>query len=285
MGRRIGVPDSPRRALYVGDGLRYGGLAQPASGSQLEFFDWGIRLQGGAISRRFGACYEYRYGELAGAGLAGKLIRRGVVFRADSPPQPPVFLTVDGKEILDRLERQGVPVDCDPGPLLTGPFSLAGAGSRGFRISFISVAGTLLLLVAITQIIPGMIGAQENFRTLRGDLARVHLPSGYRLTAVHTAGTDCAHQGCSLTQTWKWVPGRGRTKSGACADVYQAMNSAYPGAEANAPIPADVACDYFTVIDSLLHPGQGKRLVDAIVQTGGANTSGGFLVKLVASYS
>ena len=62
------------------------------------------------------------------------------------------------------------------------------------------------------------------------------------------------------------------------------MASAFSGAEANAPYPADVACDYYAVLDSLFHPGQGKRLIDAIVKTDRPDTNKGFVIQLVATY-
>jgi hypothetical protein len=136
-----------------------------------------------------------------------------------------------------------------------GALGQAIAGHHGLKI-WLSVAGSLLLLVLVTEIIPEIIGAQKNFQTLRSDLAKVHLPSGYRLTAEHTAGTRCAHDECSLTQTWTSVPSLGRTKSGACHDAYHAMTSAFSGVEPNSPIPANVACDYVTVVWSLFHPGK-----------------------------
>ena len=115
MGRRIEVPDSPRRGLYVGEGLLPGVWPHLSHWSELEFYDWGIRLQGGALHKRLGECYEYRYEELAEAKLdkvvVGSVPFRCVVFRTKFPPQPPVFRTVDGHEILDHLERRGVPID------------------------------------------------------------------------------------------------------------------------------------------------------------------------------
>lgn len=273
---------SPRRALYIGN-LVYLGMFRRSPESQLEFFDWGIRLQR-MLFKSLGDCYEIRYEDLTEAGLAGKMIRRGIRFHAISLPQPLTFVTTDYREILDRLERQGVLVNRNAEPLAAGSLAQAVAGNpRGFLI-YISVAGSLLLLFMVTEIIPGTIGAQENFQTLRSDLAKVHLPSGYRLTAEHKAGTDCAHNGCSLTQTWAWAPSSGRTRSAACHDAHHAMTSAFSGVEFNSPLPANVACDYNTLLDSPLHPGQGKRTVDAIVKNRQHNKHEGFVIQLVASY-
>jgi hypothetical protein len=121
-----------------------------------------------------------------------------------------------------------------------------------------------------------------NFHTLRSDLAMVHLPSGYRLLAQHRAGTDC-HNQCSITQTWAWAVSSRRTKSAACADVRHTLMSAYSNADSNSPIPAHASCDY-TASPITFHPGQGKPMVEAIVQTSQAHTNNGFLIELTASY-
>jgi hypothetical protein len=113
---------SPPRALYIGN-LVYLGMFWRSPESQLEFFDWGIRLQR-TLFKSLGDCYEIRYEELTEAGLAGKMIRRGIRFHANSLPQPLTFVTVDYREILDRLERQGVPVNRNATPLAAGSWPL-----------------------------------------------------------------------------------------------------------------------------------------------------------------
>src|SRR5262245_40329214 len=90
-------------------------MMQREPAAQLEFFDWGIRLQR-TLFKHLGY-YEIRYEELVEARLTGKMIRRGIRFHAGSLPQPVTFLTVDYREILDRLERQDVPVNRDTAPL------------------------------------------------------------------------------------------------------------------------------------------------------------------------
>jgi hypothetical protein len=62
------------------------------------------------------------------------------------------------------------------------------------------------------------------------------------------------------------------------------MTSAFSGADSNSPVPASAACDYYTVLESLFHPRQGKRTVEAIVKTGQAQAREVFLVELIASY-
>jgi hypothetical protein len=278
-GRRIEAPDSPRRALYIGDLLS----AQLSPESQLEFFDWGIRLQMRTLFGRPRDFYEIRYEELTEAGLIGKMVRRGIRFRAEFLPQPFIFLTVDGREILDRLEQRGVTVNRNITSLAAElPPRRAAAVHPRLRIP-LRILAALWALSLMTVFVLTLIGTQTNFHTLRSDLAKVHLPSGYRLAAQHQAGTDC-HQSCSLTQIWTWAPSHWRTPSAACSDVNHAMTAALPDVSPDSSIPATAACAYFTVLDSPFHPAQGKRLVIATVQTGKAPTSGGFIVKLVASY-
>ena len=112
MERRIDVPDSPRRAIYIGNlslGLlqrSYRVSAEPEV--QLEFFDWGIRLQR-TLFKGLGDYYEIRYEELTEARLTGKMIRRGIRFHSNFLQRPLTFITVDYREILDRLERRRGP--------------------------------------------------------------------------------------------------------------------------------------------------------------------------------
>jgi hypothetical protein len=130
---------------------------------------------------------------------------------------------------------------------------VATGASRRFRIS-LSVLVSLVLLGVVAELSLTLIGPQENFQTLRSDLAKVHLPSGYRLISTRQAGTDCAHEQCSLTQTWAWMPSSGRTSPGACADVHHAMISAFSGVDSNSPIPASVSCYYYAILGDLPGP-------------------------------
>jgi hypothetical protein len=124
-----------------------------------------------------------------------------------------------------------------------------------------------------------------NFQTLRSDLAKVHLPSGYRLVAQHRDGTDC-HDQCSITQTWAWTRSSPRTTSAACADVFHALNSAYPGTESNSPIPAYSSCDYYALpAGDSFNPGQGKPEIDGVVETSQTHTHNSFLIELTGAYS
>ena len=156
--------------------------------------------------------------------------------------------------------------------------------NRGVRI-FYSVVVSLALLGAMADLGRAFIGPQENFQTLRSDLATVHLPAGYRLTATYQAGTNCVTGQCSLTQTWVWVPSSARAISAACTDLDNALTTAFPGVGSNSPMPAGAACDYYAVLDDVLRPGQGKRTVAAIVRPGQPGINDGFLIVLTASYS
>jgi hypothetical protein len=139
-------------------------------------------------------------------------------------------------------------------------------------------------MVVVLQIIPEVVGEQQNFQTLRNDLAKVHLRPGYRLTAEHKAGTDCANDDCSLAQTWTWMPAHRPNRSSACSDVFNAMNSAFSDVGSNSPMPANAACDYVTTVDSLFHSEQGKRLIEAIVQIGSDRTGEDLKVTISAAY-
>jgi len=252
----------------------------------LEFFDWGIRLQVMTIFGRRGDCYELRYDELTGVRPIGKMVRRGIELQASVLPRPLIFITVDFRAILDLLERHRTHVTQDRISLTAGTlgeFPETHDIHPAFVIFFIIVAASLLVIFMVVVIIPGTIGAKENFQTLRTDLAKMHLPPGYRLTSERKGGTNCRTGGCWVTQTWIWAPGRGRTQSGACADVNRAMTDVFSDVEPNSPMPPNAACVYFTVLASFFHADQGKPNVEGIVQTDNSAASG-FLVRLVAFY-
>jgi hypothetical protein len=149
--------------------------------------------------------------------------------------------------------------------------------SKTYRIVAALWAVIFFSFLAYVVISPGV-----NFQTLRGDLAKVHFPSGYRLIAQHREGTDC-HDQCSITQTWAWTRSSWRSTSAACADVLHALTSAYPGTESNSPVPAHVSCDYYALPAG--NPGQGKPEIDGIVQTSRTHTHNSFLIELTGAYS
>jgi len=155
--------------------------------------------------------------------------------------------------------------------------------NRSVRILY-SVVVSLPLLGVVADLGLALTGPQKNFQTLRSDLATVHVPSEYRLTATYQGGTDCATGPCSLTQTWAWAPSSARPISAACADLDNALTSAFPRVGSNSPMPAGAVCDYYAVVSDVLRPGQGKRTVEAIVRAGRPGINDDFLIVLTASY-
>jgi hypothetical protein len=206
-------------------------------------------------------------------------------------PRPGLMDFINGV----RAAEPTIVVDLDPASRASGWMTAeragyisqrvtAVSGHRSVRIAF-SIAVSLLLLGVVAELSLTGIGPQENFQTLTSDLAKIHLPSGYRLVATHQAGSDCAHKECSLTQTWSWTAGTQRASPAACSDVYRSMASAFSGVDSNAPMPASAACDYYSILGDLLHPGQGQRTIEAIVRTGLPPAGHGLIVRLTASYS
>jgi hypothetical protein len=188
----------------------------------------------------------------------------------------------------------GIVVDLRPGGRRGKWMTARPAGSRQQRVRaagdhriiriLASIVSLLVSLGVAAEIGLTLADPQEDFQTLRHDLANVHLPPGYHLITTRQAGTNCRNESCSITQTWAWAAGSRRTSSAACADAYHALTSAFPGTESNSPLAANAACDYFAILSGLLHPGQGKRMIEVIVQTGHPQASGGFLIELTDSY-
>jgi hypothetical protein len=152
-----------------------------------------------------------------------------------------------------------------------------------FAILWVAIVGPIVLLFLIFEIIPATSGAQQSFQTLQSDLAKVHLPSGYRMTGERRTGTDCHHSACSIIQTWTWPSARRRTTTSACNDAYRAMTKAFSGVYPDSPIPATAACDYFATVVSFSHPAQGKRSIEVIVQND-KTASSSFIVSISAAY-
>jgi hypothetical protein len=80
--------------------------------ARLEFFDWGVRIRGTAISRWIVPTWEARYEELAIAELVSlRHSRIAVWFRLRGDAGGMAFLSYHSNEILPLLERHGVPVN------------------------------------------------------------------------------------------------------------------------------------------------------------------------------
>jgi hypothetical protein len=105
-------PDGELRELFRGGVM---GRHVLTSGPlvRLEFFDWGVRLRGSAISRWVVPTWEARFDELAIAELVTLPASRiAVWFRLrDADPRAIGFLCDRSSEVLRVLERHGVPVN------------------------------------------------------------------------------------------------------------------------------------------------------------------------------
>jgi hypothetical protein len=111
-GRRtIDVPaGEPGRVFFGGVMCRY--LITSGTLVRLEFFDWGVRLRGIAVSRWIVPTWEARYEDLAIAELVSLRSSRIAVWlklRGDAGGIG--FLSYHSTEILPLLERNGVPVN------------------------------------------------------------------------------------------------------------------------------------------------------------------------------
>jgi hypothetical protein len=109
--RVIGVPASEREAIFHG-GIFCKALTTSGSLVRFEFFDWGVRISGIAVSRWLVPTWEARYGELAVAQLvASPFSRTAVWLRLQGDSGGMGFLSERSEEILRRLEKREVPVD------------------------------------------------------------------------------------------------------------------------------------------------------------------------------
>jgi hypothetical protein len=110
-GRSIDVPaGEPSRIYWGGVMCRY--LITSGSLARLEFFDWGVRIRGIAVSRWIVPTWEARYEELAIAELVSlHWSRIAVWFRLRENAGGMAFLSYHSNEILPLLESRGVPVN------------------------------------------------------------------------------------------------------------------------------------------------------------------------------
>jgi hypothetical protein len=110
--RRIGAPaDAESLAIFPGDVMcKY--VLTSGSFARLEFFDWGVRLRGIAISRWIVPTWEANYSELARADLVALPWSRTTVWlRVRDGSARIGFLSTYSRDVLNRLERHGVEVD------------------------------------------------------------------------------------------------------------------------------------------------------------------------------
>jgi hypothetical protein len=111
--RHLGdVPAGELRELFRG-GIMGRHVMTSGPLVRLEFFDWGVRIRGGALSRWLVPTWEARYEELAIAELVTLPASRiAVWFRLrDGDPQTIGFLSDHSTEILRVLEQHGVQVN------------------------------------------------------------------------------------------------------------------------------------------------------------------------------
>ena len=105
--RRVGAPDARQTATFRG-GMWWPGKFQAGPDTMsLDFFDWGIRLDGGFLS----PMWEARYEELTEARLVKAPMLQGIRFHAGDGEGEVFFWTWGGSEVLDRLEEHVVAVD------------------------------------------------------------------------------------------------------------------------------------------------------------------------------
>lgn len=110
-GRTIDVPaGEPSRVFWGGVMCRH--LITSGTLARLEFFDWGVRLRGIAVSRWIVPTWEARYEELAVAELVAlRWSRIAVWLKLRGEAGGIAFLSERSSEILPLLERNGVPVN------------------------------------------------------------------------------------------------------------------------------------------------------------------------------
>ena len=150
------------------------------------------------------------------------------------------------------------------------------------------IAAFVVAIAWITWAVAGVTitGSQMNFRTLSSDLGRIRLPPGYEKVSASESGRDCAHQLCVLKEFWIWRGG-GRTAADGCRDINRAMQARYSNVESSDPVPRGAACEHFTILDSFLHPGLGKRTAEAFVWVNdqAKGSPGGYKVELLDAYN
>ena len=109
--RTIDAPDGELDQFFWG-GLMCRHLIVSGTLARLEFFDWGVRLRGIAISRWIVPTWEAKYEELAIAELVAlPQSRIAVWLRVPGEPTAVAFLSDRTSQILPVFEEHGVPVN------------------------------------------------------------------------------------------------------------------------------------------------------------------------------
>lgn len=109
--RIIDAPDGESDRLFPGDVLSRHTMMS-GSLARLEFFDWGVRLHGLAVSRWVVPTWEARYEELAIAELVTlRYSRFAVWLRLRGTADGIGFLTHWSRDVLREFEKHDVPVN------------------------------------------------------------------------------------------------------------------------------------------------------------------------------
>jgi hypothetical protein len=109
--RIIDPPAGESSRVFPGDVLSRN-IMMSGSMARLEFFDWGVRLHGLAISRWVVPTWEARYEELAIAELVTlRFSRFAVWLRLRGTTDGIGFLTHWSRDILREFEKHDVPVN------------------------------------------------------------------------------------------------------------------------------------------------------------------------------
>jgi hypothetical protein len=110
-GRTIDVSAGEPTRSFTGD-VMCRSTVTSGSFARLEFFDWGVRLRGVAVSRWIVPTWEARYDELALAELVTlRFSRIAVWLRVRGEAGGIGFLTSYSEEILRQLAARDVPVN------------------------------------------------------------------------------------------------------------------------------------------------------------------------------
>jgi hypothetical protein len=109
--RTVSAPEETPAAVWKG-GMKSRTVSATSGTARLEMLGWGVRVRGRGLWRALLPIWEARYGELTIARIVEWPVgNRGVIFHANGPAVPLVFVTLRGDEILDALAARGVTVD------------------------------------------------------------------------------------------------------------------------------------------------------------------------------
>ena len=111
--RMVETPDAQPLVTFTGGMWSLQGGGTRGRWARLQFFDWGIRLDGRSVLPTF----EVRYEELGDARLVASRFKSGIRFQSSCLPDPVTFETSEGAQIADLLEERGVTVNRQVGHL------------------------------------------------------------------------------------------------------------------------------------------------------------------------